>query len=189
MKQCGRGSDLSRRSNTITPCGMPLAYPFDCHPQQDTEVLIMKTNTTMLTALLALLLATPCLAADTSTPAGGGSPAAGGKGPGSGHDYRRNVGGPGRNAGDNVQAQDQTAPPAAPPMPAPPTVAPGLGYPYPAWQPQFGGPYPAPYGYMTPWHRQGYGYPGYRGRGGSGYPGHRQYGNPPGYPPNPAGDQ
>ena len=120
---------------------------------------------------------------------GAGQPAAGGKGPGMGHDYRRNMGGPGMGPGARPagapanRAQWAGQPCPSDPSPQTPPQS-AFGYSrYPGWAPGATGPdgrQPMPR-YMQPG-RQGYGYPGYRGHGASPYPGHRQYGNPPGIP-------
>ncbi len=144
----------------------------------------MNTKTLLLIAGVLTMSGPLAIAAQMQGAPGGGTPAAGGKGPGMGHDYRRNVGGPGMGP----MAAPADAPTATPqgPGPAPP---PGLGYRgYPAY-PSRGPGMTVPNGNPGPGRfapgRQGYGYPGYRGQGGSPYPGHRQYGNPPGYPPAP----
>jgi len=165
--------------------------------QEKTE---MKTYKTLLMAI-ALTVAGPiALAGQNQAMPGSGTPAVGGKGPGMGHDYRRNIGGPGLGRGAMPAEQrpapsPQATPPARPerptrPQPPEPPQAPGLGYRgYPGWNPGMGTPYAGPgprYGRPG---RQGYGYPGYRGRGGEGYPGHRQYGNPPRMPSAPPANE
>ena len=144
---------------------------------------------TAVSLLVTLLLVSPVTLAQqpVQTAPGGGQPAAGGKGPGMGHDYRRNVGGAGMGLGQMPAAglqpfhlpQEQRLS-SPPPMPGAAPPAPSSG------QPQQAAPAMAPYRYGMQRYgrpgRQGYGYPGYRGRGGSSYPGHRQYGNPPGVP-------
>jgi len=163
--------------------------------------MIMKTL--LLIAGFLALSGQMALATQMQGVPGGGTPAAGGKGPGMGHDYRQNVGGPGIGRGaapGNASAIPLiTAEPVATPAPAPipaappaqatgtlpaPAPPPGLGYPgYPTWAPGMGtGDVGPGQGSMRPGRGQGYGYPGYRGQGGSPYPGHRQYANPPRYP-------
>jgi hypothetical protein len=160
----------------------------------------MKTNKILLLAI-ALSFVGANVAAEQYKPGpGGGTPAIGGKGPGMGHDYRQNMGGPGVGRSAMPAAQrpapsPQAAPPARPerparPQPPEPPQAPGLGYRgYPGWNPGMGAPYAGPgprYGQPG---RQGHGYPGYRGQGGSPYPGHRQYGAPRGMPAAPQSGQ
>jgi len=134
--------------------------------------------TTLCNTALVLVLAGPMAAItdDFANAPAGGAPVPGGKGPGMGHDYRRNVGGPGMGP---TPTEAATVPPSSSaPRPA------GRGY--PGWPPGMAAPYGDTLpGYVAPRRGQGYGYPGYRGQGGSGYPRHRQYGNPPGYPPVP----
>jgi len=116
----------------------------------------MSAKIFLLVASALLLGASLAMATQMQGVPGGGTPATGGKGPGMGHDYRRNAGGPGMGPRD--APHETTAVPQQPALPeAAPTSAPR--------QPG-----------------RGYGYPGYRGHGDSPYPGHRQYANPPLHP-------
>lgn len=153
----------------------------------------MSAKTILMAASALLLGSSLAIATEMQAAPGGGIPAAGGKGPGMGHDYRRNVGGAGMRhgvvpAGQREMPLPQTAPPApsqSPTRPPEPPQAPGVGYRgNPAWNPGTAAPYRNPNpgrGYSPPG-RRGYGYPGYRGHGGSPYPRHRQYANPPLHP-------
>lgn len=135
------------------------------------------------------------------------SPNVGGKGPGMGHDYRRNIGEMRSRGGErqsdseakNTQSSSSADRQSSLRRTPQPVQPPGLGHPRPGYPdrdlyrsdqyPGFATPYPAPrYGEGQRRNRRGmgYGYPGYRGQGGSPYPRHRQYGNPPGIPRGPA---
>jgi hypothetical protein len=152
---------------------------------------MMNTQTWLIAAGALLLSGSLAIAAESPQAPGKDGPATGGKGPGMGHDYRRNVGGPGLGPASNAPPAPRHPQPlddAVPAAPQAPAAArpPGLGYPgYPRQAPGMMAPFgnPGP-GTVVP-RRQGYGYPGYRGRGWSPYPGHYQYGNPPGLPPAP----
>lgn len=160
----------------------------------------MKANSVLMLTIALTFLGSIAMAGQNQATPGGGTPAVGGKGPGMGHDYRRNVGGPGAGRGAMpVQKRpvpsSRAAPPVRPerparPQPPQPPQAPGLGYRgYPAQNPGSAAPFGNPQQRYGRPGRQGYGYPGYRGRGGEGYPGHRQYGNPRGVPSTPPASQ
>jgi len=151
----------------------------------------MKTNRILLLTIVLAFSGATAMAGQYQSVPGGGTPAVGGKGPGMGHDYRQNMGGPGIGRGAMPAAQRPAAPsPPAPPQrparPQAPEMPQGQGYRgYPNWNPGTAVPYGNPQQRYGRPGRQGYGYPGYRGRGGEGYPGHRQYGAPPGVPSAP----